>query len=61
MEGVIANTARLVGTDYDKIYDSFKELLNNDNVYNEMAHSVNPYGDGTAAKKIIDIIENEFK
>lgn len=60
MEGVIANTAKLVGTKYENIYKGFTELIENKEKYNEMAHAVNPYGDGTAAKKIIDILENEL-
>lgn len=60
MEGVEANTARLVGTKYEDVYTNFLELIDNENIYNEMAHAVNPYGDGTAAKKIIDIVENSL-
>ncbi|RVU54684.1 non-hydrolyzing UDP-N-acetylglucosamine 2-epimerase [Anaerosphaera multitolerans] len=61
MEGVEANTAKLLGTDYKVIYDNLKELLHNEEEYNKMAQAVNPYGDGRAAKKIIDILEEEFK
>lgn len=61
MEGVLANTARLVGTDYNNIYNNFRELVTDKAKYDEMAHAVNPYGDGTAAKKIIDILEEKVK
>ncbi len=60
MEGVEANTAVLVGSDYNKIYKNLKDLLDNKDKYHEMAHAVNPYGDGKAAKKIIDILEKEL-
>ena len=61
MEGVTANTARLVGTEYESVYNNFRELITDRNVYEKMAHAVNPYGDGTAAEKIIDILEEKIK
>ncbi|SHH69414.1 UDP-N-acetylglucosamine 2-epimerase (non-hydrolysing) [Anaerosphaera aminiphila DSM 21120] len=61
MEGVLADTAKLLGTDYKVIYDNFKNLLHNKDEYNKMAHAINPYGDGNSAKKIIDILEEEFE
>ena len=58
MEGIDANTARLVGTDYQVIRENLKELLDDKEVYESMAKANNPYGDGTAAKQIVDILEN---
>ena len=59
MEGVEAGTAKLVGTSYEKVYEAVKDLLTDEKIYMEMAHAVNPYGDGTSAKKIVDaIVEN---
>lgn len=57
MEGVDANTARLVGSDYEVVRNNLKELLDNEQTYLSMAKANNPYGDGTAAKQIVDIIE----
>lgn len=59
-EGVKAGTLKLVGTDEETIYNSFSLLLNNKEEYLKMAHSSNPYGDGYASKKIVDIIEKEL-
>lgn len=56
MEGVHANTAILAGTKYENIYRSFTRLLHDKEFYNQMAHAVNPYGDGTAAEKIVKIL-----
>lgn len=56
-EGVAAGTLRLVGTDEETIYANFKELLENSEAYQKMAHASNPYGDGQACKRIADIIE----
>lgn len=61
MEGVIANTARLVGTKKENVYKNLIDLLDNKESYEAMSHAVNPYGDGHSAKKIIDILEESFK
>ena len=57
-EGIAAGTLKLVGTDEETIYNSFKLLLENENEYKKMAHAANPYGDGHACERIADIIEN---
>lgn len=56
-EGIKAGTLKLVGTDEEVIYQNFKELLENKEAYNAMAHASNPYGDGLACKRIADILE----
>ena len=56
-EGIKAGTLKLVGTDEQTIYDNFKELLENEESYDAMAHASNPYGDGLACKRIADILE----
>lgn len=58
-EGVEAGTLRLVGTNEDMIYRSFKELLDNDEVYSKMSNACNPYGDGHACERIADILEGK--
>lgn len=55
-EGIKAGTLKLVGTNEETIYKNFKLLLENEEVYMKMSHASNPYGDGTACKKIVDII-----
>lgn len=55
-EGIKAGTLKLVGTKEEKIYEEFKFLLENKDEYNKMSKASNPYGDGTACKKIADII-----
>lgn len=56
-EGIKAGTLKLVGTDEEVIYRNFKELLENQEAYDTMAHTENPYGDGYACKRIADILE----
>jgi UDP-N-acetylglucosamine 2-epimerase (non-hydrolysing) len=58
-EGIDAGTAVLVGTDTSKIVQTAQRLIDDSAVYQQMAHAVNPYGDGTAAKKIISILLNQ--
>ncbi len=58
-EGIEAGTLKLVGTDEQVIYDNFKTLLENKEVYDAMAHASNPYGDGFACKRIADILVAE--
>lgn len=56
-EGIKAGTLKLVGTNEDVIYKNFKQLLEDKDAYNAMAHASNPYGDGLACKRIADILE----
>lgn len=55
-EGIQAGTVKLVGTDKDKIVNATIELIENHSLYDRMSKAVNPYGDGRAAERIIDII-----
>jgi UDP-N-acetylglucosamine 2-epimerase (non-hydrolysing) len=55
-EGIAAGTLKLIGTDEDVIYNTFKLLLEDKEEYNKMSHASNPYGDGFASKRIADIL-----
>lgn len=59
-EGVEAGTLRLVGTQQETIYQSFVELLTDNEVYSQMSKAVNPYGDGFASKRIADILTQKL-
>lgn len=52
-----AGTVKLVGTNYDKIVKEVSALLDNKAHYEEMSKAVNPYGDGTACVRIVNILE----
>ena len=56
-EGITAGTLKLVGTNEEIIYSSFKELLEDEKLYKQMSKASNPYGDGDASKRITDILE----
>jgi UDP-N-acetylglucosamine 2-epimerase (non-hydrolysing) len=51
----------LVGADKDFIVDSANKILNDKSFYDKMSLAPNPYGDGTAGKKILDIIEDSYE
>lgn len=59
-EGVASGTLKLVGTDEEFIYQTFRELLNDKDLYNSMSKASNPYGDGNASQRIADILERDF-
>ena len=56
-EALEAGTVKLVGTDYDKIVNEVSQLLDNEESYNKMSKAVNPYGDGSACKRIVDFLK----
>jgi UDP-N-acetylglucosamine 2-epimerase (non-hydrolysing) len=55
-EAVEAGTVKMVGTDTYKIISHVNELLNNVNLYQQMSMAHNPYGDGNACSRIIEIL-----
>lgn len=55
-EGIEAGTARLVGTDKNRIVSEIFSLLDDEDAYNAMARAHNPFGDGRAAERIAEII-----
>lgn len=57
-EAVTAGTAKLVGTDPAHIVAAATQLLSNPDAYQAMATAINPFGDGHAAERILQIVEN---
>ena len=57
-EAVEAGTVKVVGIEEDNIYNSARELLDNEYEYHKMAKAVNPYGDGHASERIVNAILN---
>lgn len=53
-EAIEAGTARLVGTDVERIVGATRQLLHDHDAYRTMAQAHNPYGDGRAAERIVD-------
>jgi len=57
-EAIEAGTAKLVGTESERIFTEAQRLLDNADEYNKMARAVNPFGDGKAAERIVQILLN---
>lgn len=59
-EGVTAGTLKVVGTDFDNVFKSTTEILENQIIYDQMALTQNPYGDGNASLRICESIKYYF-
>lgn len=59
-EGVEAGTARLIGTNEDRIVAEVFALLDDQAMYDAMARAHNPYGDGHSSARIVEVITREF-
>lgn len=55
-EAIEAGTARLVGTGRELIVQTVQKLLDDRQEYGQMARIANPFGDGRAAQRIVDIL-----
>jgi UDP-N-acetylglucosamine 2-epimerase (non-hydrolysing) len=56
-EAVEAGTAKLVGTDPERIVEEASRLLEDEDAYSAMARARNPFGDGKAAGRILSIVD----
>lgn len=54
-EAVSAGTAKLVGTNPEHIQAAAAQLLSDSEAYGKMANAINPFGDGQAARRIVEI------
>jgi len=59
-EGIEAGNARLVGAKQERIVAALRELLSNSQARQAMTKARNPYGDGKAAARIMDILERSL-
>lgn len=59
-EAVEEGVVNLVGTDYERIVRGVSRLLDDVEAYRSMAKGVSPYGDGHAARRIVDILKAEL-
>ncbi|WP_437611534.1 non-hydrolyzing UDP-N-acetylglucosamine 2-epimerase [Erwinia sp. V71] len=57
-EAVAAGTVQLVGTDTEKIVSAVTRLLTDDVAYQGMSRAHNPYGDGKACDRIVQLLKN---
>jgi len=59
-EAIEAGTAKLVGTNPSQVVAVASELLGDSQVYQVMATAVNPFGDGYAAERILQVVKGYF-
>ena len=59
-EGVAAGTAKLIGTDPQRIVAEVSTLLDDPTAYAAMARAHNPFGDGHASERIASIVAKGF-
>ena len=55
-EAIEAGTAKVVGTDGERIFAETQRLLHDKAAYDQMSEAVNPYGDGRAAERIVAVL-----
>lgn len=55
-EAIEAGTVKLIGTDKERVYGEARLLLADQREYDRMANACNPYGDGQAARRIVETI-----
>lgn len=58
-EGIDAGTALLVGTDAERIFGEAQRLLDDRRHYQQMSRAHNPFGDGKASRRIVDVLAQE--
>jgi len=56
-EGIEAGCAMLVGTDEARIVREVSRLLTDERAWARMAQAKNPYGDGTAARQLVSVLD----
>ena len=59
-EGVKAGTLKLVGTDPERVKEEMTALLTDSDLYQKMASTRNPYGDGKASERIVQAIQHYY-
>ena len=57
-EAVEAGTVKLIGSDQDNIIKEVQKLLNDNSEYQKMSKAHNPYGNGNASEKILNILKD---
>lgn len=58
-EAVKAGTVKIVGTNTEAIVNESQKLLDNENDYKKMSRAHNPYGDGSASKRIVNFFKTK--
>jgi hypothetical protein len=57
-EAAEAGLARIIGTDPNAIVEHVEQLLEDEQAYRQMTTAINPYGDGLATERIVEVLRN---
>lgn len=60
-EAIEAGTARLIGPDRHAIVIETERLLHDHSAYEAMARPVSPFGDGHAAERIVQVLQDRLE
>jgi UDP-N-acetylglucosamine 2-epimerase (non-hydrolysing) len=60
-EGIEAGCVALVGVDRTKIVGGVSRLLSDETLYKKMSQAKNPYGDGKAAERIVEVLSRNYQ
>lgn len=60
-EAVVAGTVKVIGVEEQEIFDEVTQLLQDNEAYSKMAMAVNPYGDGHASERIVNVLRGLCK
>jgi len=60
-EAIEAGTAKLIGTERERIVDEVNVLLDSETAWRNMARRINPFGDGRAAERIVGVLMKESR
>ena len=60
-EGLKAGVSKLAGVTQNSILKTAQKLIKDEKAYQKMTRAQNPYGDGKAAKRIVNVLKNAFK
>jgi UDP-N-acetylglucosamine 2-epimerase (non-hydrolysing) len=57
-EAMMAGTAKLIGTEADRMFSEATTLLTDNTAYSQMANAISPFGDGKASDRIVNLVAN---
>jgi UDP-N-acetylglucosamine 2-epimerase len=60
-EAIEAGTAKLIGTERERIVDEVNVLLDSETAWRDMTSRINPFGDGRAAERIVGVLMKESR
>ena len=60
-EAINAGASKLIGTKSENVFKEANNLLKDEETYQKMSRSKNPFGDGKASERILKVVKNFLK